>query len=339
MKVNKTLHFVTALAFALASCAAVSTPAPQTPPATPTQVAAPTFSPPPGLVSASTCVRMTSSTAGASIEYWTDLDPVPKAGASLILAQACTVYAKASEQGDTDSDVVSASYTVTAANQSAFHGQAVDVYEDFEDDTLAPGLTWEHVAQEGTDITLSSTDCSHDGAASLKINHGAMSDQANVIFFAPGPAPRITSRISAGFWVRCPTLSSDGTYAEVANPTDQNYQYILQLYFERVSGSIFIITSWNSDSCAVTQGNWYWCAYLFDAVGGTNRLNVYADGPDHSLLFSTTTPVPSSQTSMSELTLGVEMAETLPGTVVYYDDYAIDYTNAAFPIRGWDAAP
>jgi hypothetical protein len=289
------------------------------------KVAAPTFSPGGGAVAAATGVSISCTTIGAAIEHWTNLDPTPVVGSSFSVSAACTLYAKATLSTYEDSDTASASYTIASTGPANFHNQTVDIYEDFEDSTLAAGLTWEY--HTSNDVTLSSTEHPYAGLASCKINHQSMGNQANILYFTGA------SNISAGFWFLCPTIASEAVgsnTAQIANPIDSTTStYAVRVAVQKSSGAYHLVLDWGN-SCTVLPGSWYWITYQYNG-GGTSRLRVYDTSQTQILDASHSSPV----LHLSELTLGTEQPENLPGTVVYYDEYVIDYTNHAFPILGW----
>jgi uncharacterized repeat protein (TIGR02543 family) len=212
-------------------------------------------------------------------------------------------------------------------NPSVFHGQAVDIWEDFEDSTLISGL-----AIEGN-TTISSSDYSAAGAASCR-QRRTSNDYTNVTYF---PASGPNAHISAGFAFRCPALPADGDQCGIANPTDNNgWNYLFQAKITRTSGTpIFTLYTWNGNlTHSLSVGQWYWVTYRFQYSGGlaTVEVNLY-DFTTHDLLLDSS--YSTTETSVSELTLGVETSESLSGVYLYYDDYVIDFTNYAFPLLGW----
>ncbi|HTB79901.1 MAG TPA: chitobiase/beta-hexosaminidase C-terminal domain-containing protein [Opitutaceae bacterium] len=120
----------------------------------PTQVAAPIFSPGAGVYSTAQNITISTATAGASIRYTTDGSTPTETlgtlytGAPVVISSTTTINAIAYEAGFIDSNVASATYTVSSSNIiSLFDGTDLNGW------TQVPASSW---TVNTTDVAIAS---------------------------------------------------------------------------------------------------------------------------------------------------------------------------------------
>jgi hypothetical protein len=210
-----------------------------------------------------------------------------------------------------------------------FHGQTVDIWEDFEDTTLATGLT-----QEGTSWVFPSTDCSWEGSASAKLDLSSITTQ-NLIVYGTSQSI-LQSTVGVCIAIRIPVISA--YLSELLAFFYGTAGYLFRIFVDYTNGTSYrlrfndAVDSLNT-YLDVTVGSFYCIAYQFNYTTGVIRFNVY--DASHTLLLSssfTTTGI-----SWAEIIIGPNSSTQFPG-IVYFDDFAIDYTNGLFPILAWDTS-
>lgn len=109
------------------------------------QVAAPTFSPAAGAVAVGTEVTLTTTTAGATIQYKLGDGEYQNYSDAIAITDAVTITAKATKEGMTDSDEVVAEYTIAAAPQPTKLGTPVLDEENAEAEESSITLVWDDI--------------------------------------------------------------------------------------------------------------------------------------------------------------------------------------------------
>jgi len=200
---------------------------------------------------------------------------------------------------------------------------AYDIYEDFEDSTLAAGLTESDAGGE-FDFPDSAQYYMGSNSASDSLD-GA---EAFIYFEAP-------DSFSYGFWFRT------GTYGNWAGGP-----WIIRL-LSVASGSLYrIIDEDNTgssanqfmcieDSDVITRssGTWYWCTGKL-VRNGTCYFRVY-DTAHAQVGSEMSYAMPN--TEFGHFQLGSSIAFT-NASIVYFDAFVVDTTDATYPLLGWETA-
>ncbi|WP_052339888.1 chitobiase/beta-hexosaminidase C-terminal domain-containing protein [Gorillibacterium massiliense] len=159
----------------------------------PPKVAAPAFTPAAGVYTSAQNVAITSASSGATIKYTTDgstpTTASPTYTGPINVPVTTTIKAVAVKSGMTDSDIVSAAYTISAFRLlSPVNGQMVTT-------TRTPLLNWE--AKAGTAkyevwVNISRTDYDWNAAGNLLDRYTKVGEVTGTSFTAPSLVDRWT---------------------------------------------------------------------------------------------------------------------------------------------------
>lgn len=217
---------------------------------------------------------------------------------------------------------------------ATFHGQTVDIYEDFEDSSLATGLTESDTAGI---LTVSDSGRYHDGAASMSIDCTSGMNNSHV---ATADSQDL-SDITIGFWYYTANWVSNGKEIQCCKILGGGALHkLITLYDQQSWGGVrnLAFTEWGS-GVAVSSATWYWIVLNWNAgVGGT--LRVY--NASHEQVGSDVTTTGSGGDYHTEnvdvVYLGISDEFANFAGTINYDDYVIDSTDGTFPLLGWDTA-
>ena len=215
----------------------------------------------------------------------------------------------------------------------AFPDYSYDVYEDFED---ALGVNWAETDNDNN-IDANSAAASYAGAAGLLWNlrgdTGGGED-----FFLGYDMGAARDDISYGCWVRLPSSGSDYAFEAITHAYNQSSMgtNITRLYFSRSSG-VYSFRLRGADfgsGITISADTWYWIT-VHSKRNDTSDINVYGT---NEALVGTDSVVGRDTASCSALTLGTDTAVD-QNIDFYVDDLVIDWTDATFPLLGWESAP
>jgi hypothetical protein len=197
---------------------------------------------------------------------------------------------------------------------------SLDLYEDFEDSTLATMSGWT-VTPLGSPV-IPSTDRAKAGAASGKMV-GSTQDRV-LVQKNTGNAP-----VTLGFWFWAPTqtLTAGNNILVVYDDTGTKYIQIATTYDSGTSAYKIrgLITGGTSDDVSITANHWYWITVEF-AAGVDPAFSVYDE--NLSLLKSRSFTT-FGQAGTSYFMYG-QMATTAYTT--YYDELAVLLDSSKYPL-------
>jgi len=200
-----------------------------------------------------------------------------------------------------------------------------DVYEDFEDATLASG--WAET-DTGGNLTINSPTQYYDGTHSLEINHTNNTAQSNIEYdFGYGtPVDKVV--LSGRF--RLPSPQSEWDYGvTIFYFWDTSYSGAVELHaFSTGTPTIESVNA--SDSFVYTPDTWYVFQVYYNR-NGASWIKIW--NADHSLLLKTFTWA-ASDVPIYLVTVGGYHDWT--GQYSYYDSLALDAGDIQSSINPWE---
>ncbi len=204
-----------------------------------------------------------------------------------------------------------------------------DIYEDFED---ALSASW---VETDTESLIDPNDASakYYGAkgCSISLNNTA------VCYVGYQDAERT---LSVGFWFYASALPSNAAFSFFCWGRDQTATgtYNIKAYYVRATGPIYTIKLRGAEGAysgaiTLTGDTWYWCTINM-VKNATSTLRVY--GTDKAQVGTDVTVAAGNNAADcylfgNDTVLGIADA-------IYIDDFVVDYTDATFPLLGWEAA-
>jgi hypothetical protein len=202
---------------------------------------------------------------------------------------------------------------------AVFHGQTVDVYEDFED---ALGGDWSE-EDTGSILTPVSADAEYVGTYGMKVD-------LNIGDYAAYVYNLFSSKttVSIGFWFH----SFAGTY-NFTYPI-AGFQGYMDIRWLNDTGTWYfraVDVDNSSYSSSKSTDTWYWITMQF-VQNWTGTVKIY--DTSHNLL-DTLTCTCSNDTVVFVI-FGL-LNSKYEAANIYFDEVVIDYADATFPLLGWDA--
>ena len=214
---------------------------------------------------------------------------------------------------------------------ATFHGQTVDIYEDFEDATLEAGLT---KVDASSHMTLPDSSWR---ANSMSIDlSGAVGSWTAVIELSVSSL----ANMSFGIWCREPNYSTNGHYNYLLRCRTSAWARAFHITTARdFAGNCYIGINLEDGGVYGTQGiqvspdTDYWVTCRWRAGTGAD-LSVYDSTYN---LIGSITGIASNANNIDVVVLGesYHFQENI-GLYTRVDDYVIDGTAALFPVLGWD---
>ena len=202
-----------------------------------------------------------------------------------------------------------------------------DIYENFEDASLASGLS---LTDPDGKVTLPSTDFYKDGSNCLKIDCSGSGEWGSKIEYYCD-----VENVSFGLWYKTATMDSSFRLATVCTAKNYSFAYQIQLIEELdwSNNRGFAVNFFDETFIPCTDNTWYWitCRYRKD-IGG--EVNIYNEVRE---LLGTLTITNANTTNCALLQIGqVYSSDHRDNTYIYVDGYVIDFTSASFPLLGWE---
>jgi len=207
-----------------------------------------------------------------------------------------------------------------------------DIFEDFEDSTLASGLT-----EADADGIVSFPDSTQYwlGSNSAKWNNNGSAHTARFTL-----APSAKNNFSAGFAWRTTATTSNYTFGSLifeAGWATYSGSGIIRIYDGRDTGNNtrqFVIRFYGASTVdyklTVSDNTWYWITVQYNR-NSTSYCNIYT----------------SDKTRVAQLSsdiinyacdfLRFGGSSAVYNSANYLDDIVIDWTNYAFPLLGWES--
>lgn len=211
---------------------------------------------------------------------------------------------------------------------ATFHGQTVDIYENFEDTSLETGLSFTDSSGYGD---LDSTTQYYAGSHSFQwdLNQAA---GANPTYVSYEPAD---ASVSWGFWYRTGSSFTNGKTCEICAVRNSSWTWLMEIadcqnwsavrQIEDVRNSHTYLTG-------ISDSTWYWITMSW--VNGTGgKMRIY--NTSHELQGEEYT-WSSSSTDCAAIYFGPQYRYAQVGSYAYIDELVIDKTSATFPLLGWD---
>jgi hypothetical protein len=216
---------------------------------------------------------------------------------------------------------------------ATFHGQTVDIYEDFEDSTLATGLT---ESDTNNILTINSSGRYYVGSYSCAIDLTSGNNNPARIGYTLASA----GSISFGFWYYTAPYSSNGKENSMFMITSGGVGHkAFQIWDDQTWGGTRNLSFTEMGAgTTVSSSTWYWITGKWEAgVGAT--LRVY--DTSHSQVGSDITTTGSGgdyhADNADDIRIGFSGDEwSNYSDTINFDDYVIDETNMLWPILGWD---
>jgi hypothetical protein len=216
---------------------------------------------------------------------------------------------------------------------ATFHDQTVDIWETFEG---AYGATLAETDPDGI-LTPANTDYFKNGAASLKVDADS---------YATGEAyltctfPSAVSNVSFGMWWR--TGSGYGTWGGDPRP------FVVRVHWAVVGAQMRILDRIDNDSgsarefhCvegvgasavgtgSIADNTWYWVTGQYNR-NATSYWKVYTEGG---------VEVGENSFTAADYNADIILLANITAhqaCAFYLDDFVVDYTDATYPLLGWD---
>lgn len=211
-----------------------------------------------------------------------------------------------------------------------FHGQTVDLWEDFED---ALGAGWT-AADPDTNLSLAAG-AAYAGAQGFRMDQNGASGTPDAAYESYNTGAERTD-LSVGFWYRGPAYTGDPENAIIFNWGNSNGGTTnVRAYWRKASGVYRLAIRGTAFSTGVTvsTATWYWVTIDLNK-NGTCTLRVYD---------TTGTQVGSDDTCTANnsacnyLIVGATSVGARDENVNHdWDDFVADWTDATWPLLGWD---
>jgi len=208
---------------------------------------------------------------------------------------------------------------------ATFMAQAVDIYEDFEDASLATGLTETDV--DGL-LTVNSANRYYAGSRSMEVTVGTDDDA----YIEATPA---ANNLSVGFWyyTNNPNAWDFGNrFALFGHAAMAEIVGLRDLYDDdRVVEVRWGSAPYSTSQIGISSNTWYWitCQYNRNA---TSYVRVY--DTSHNIVGTVSEDLSDIPADYAPYFRIGRVYGALHDTA-YWDDLVIDYTNYVFPLLGW----
>jgi len=216
---------------------------------------------------------------------------------------------------------------------STFHGQTVDIWEDWE------GALLGSLTLDSADGHLNDHDATKPYAGTYSASLSLTS--SNTISRVYYGSQTLDSPFSLGFWYWSGTFAAWSGVYEVIRflYASSGYQRSLVAGASNNNSTPNQIATYNDDGSArvvLSANTWYWVTMQWNK-GSTCKCRVY--NTSHAQVGSefTWTALNETVQSIAIGNCGGASAASW-ATSVYFDDWVIDKTNALYPILGWDVA-
>ncbi len=215
-----------------------------------------------------------------------------------------------------------------------FHGQTVDVYEDFED---ALSGSWA-ATDPDTNLDAQNAAAKYAGTYGLKINSNGSTAGGDVSYLRYDTGAERTD-LSIGFWHYVASYTTFTVNSVIglwgaATPGTQNIRI-----YHRKSGATNTLalrgTGFSASGKAVSVDTWYWVTVDLNK-NATSTLRVY-DTAEAEVDAGTSVTATAHNNVCQYLYIGHTDAEPDENEDTYWDEWVADWTSALFPILGWAA--
>jgi hypothetical protein len=194
-----------------------------------------------------------------------------------------------------------------------------DVYENFDDSSLATGLG------SGGNVTVPSADYAHGGTGSGKITSNAKASYFSYYLNL--------ANFSTGFWVRTPATITPNNRYQFFILENSVGDWVIDSEFVNDGGYQFQVSnSINYLYVPASTSTWYWVTMQY-LRNKNMSINIYNES--HSLLGNYSFSAPNYNSG--NMFLGPSWASVSSGTG-YYDDWVMDTTDATFPLLEWETS-
>jgi hypothetical protein len=217
----------------------------------------------------------------------------------------------------------------------AFPDYSYDVYEDFED---ALGAPWTEVDGDNN-LDPNNAAAKYYGSYGMRIND--VGDTAGKdIAYILGNFGAAKTAISIGFWYKIPNASDAwwGAHKKIIFGQDNDgYPFIVEMYDAQQGAAPYIRIRNDgtySDPINLTVNTWYWVT-IKAVQNDTCYMRAYNE--DHDQVGNEVT-VTGEDKTCQYLFFGNVTAPAWDdtGLNIDWDDLVIDYTDATFPLLGWE---
>jgi hypothetical protein len=215
---------------------------------------------------------------------------------------------------------------------ATFHSQTVDIYEDFEDSTLATGLTESDA--DGI-LTVNATNRYRAGSHSMSIDCSSGSHNA----FLTTVDSQNLSKATVAFWYYTAGWAGNGKELLCCRFMGGGAAHkLITLFDEQTWGGVRNIAFTEMGTgITISSSTWYWFVVHWEAgVGGTLRIYDTSNTQVGSDLTTTGSggDYHSDHVDLMDIGLRDEFANF--SEYLNYDELVLDTTNGAFPILAWD---
>lgn len=213
---------------------------------------------------------------------------------------------------------------------ATFHGQTVDIYENFEDTTLETGLSLTDVSGYG-DVDSATQYYAGSHSFQWDLNQAAGANPTYIYYDAN------VSKVSWGFWYRTGSSFTNGKTCEFCVMRNSAWTWLMEVadvqnwsavrQFEDVRNSHTFLTG-------ISDSTWYWFTFYWEnGVGG--KMRIY--NTSQEMLGSEYT-WSASATNCATIYIGPQYRYAQVGSYAYIDEFVIDKTSGTFPLLGWDTS-
>lgn len=218
-----------------------------------------------------------------------------------------------------------------------FHGQTVDIHEDFED---ALGGDWTEVDPD-TNVDVNSANANYAGTYGLEISVMGADSTPDSDCYVDYDSGAERADVSVGFWVHIPTHTTWTVATELFSWYDDTSVgwYNCKIYFQK-SGTTYTMslrgTGFSANSKTLpSMATWYWVTADLNR-NSTCTLRVYDTG-ENEVDSGTAVTVTGGDHAADSFYVGWD-GSTLDDVDYWWDDFVIDWTAQTFPLLGWSVA-
>ena len=204
----------------------------------------------------------------------------------------------------------------------AYPDFAYDVYENFEDASLASGLT---LIDTTSAITLPSSTQHYMGSNSMAVDLAGLAAQAQINYDGIS-----SNNISFGFWFRTGSYGNWDGGPTIINAQNDGYGNLIRIADERNAGSNDRQLAGEGGTVAVSDYTWYWITVQYNR-NATSYWRVY---DATNALVGTQQSFTAPDYAVDNILFGSWAADF--SCIIYFDDLVIDRTDATFPLLGWE---
>jgi hypothetical protein len=218
----------------------------------------------------------------------------------------------------------------------AFPDYAYDMYEDFEDDL---GASWTETDPD-TNIDVANAAAKYYGALGMAEDSRGSGSPADIAHIRYNMGAEKTD-LSVGFWFRGATIAAATSIQSIFAWATATLTVNLRAYYYKASGVYTFrlrnaAGTWSAVQKTISPATWYWMTLDLNK-NDVSTLRIY-DTAGAEVDAANVCNVTASNNACQYLFWGAIVTGADEAFVNYFDDLVVDWTDATFPLLGWEAA-